>query len=229
MLFHARSNPGYSFVRFGEVMDTRSRQDALRACIREMAEQGIPAFVDRSGREWTPEAYINMDIRTTVSNTAHAAQFARMDENDEAYQLSQKQRYLERHVRKAKRECMMLDAVGDKEGFRQAFVRLKDRKRAMNNFLEESGRTMRADRTQVVGFNRSLARKTNVAVETYSKTRYHKDGTIVVTDDWKPKGKVNNVPKKYISNAVVETQTTYKNGTIQVDRTLYDADGIMYK
>lgn len=57
-----------------------SRQSALRTCIKEMSEKGIPAFVDKAGREWTPEAYINMDIRTTVSNVAHETSFARMDE-----------------------------------------------------------------------------------------------------------------------------------------------------
>lgn len=45
-----------------------------------MAEKGIPAFVDKSGREWSPEAYVNMDIRATVKNTALDAQFEVMDE-----------------------------------------------------------------------------------------------------------------------------------------------------
>ena len=44
-----------------------------------MAEKGIPAFVDKSGREWSPEAYVNMDIRATVKNTALDAQFEVMD------------------------------------------------------------------------------------------------------------------------------------------------------
>lgn len=235
----------------GVVTGARSRQDALRACIREMAEQGIPAFVDRAGREWSPEAYINMDIRTTVSNTANAAQFARLDEygvdlvsvsshmgarplcakdqgkifsrsnksgytedlegrriryypwasssygkpagllgincghhlspfipsysylsydkydekeNAEAYKQSQQQRRLEREVRRAKRECMMLDAAGDKEGFAEASLRLKDRRNTLSSFLKDTGRTMRDDRAQMVGFNRSVSRKANVSV-----------------------------------------------------------------
>lgn len=44
-----------------------------------MTAKGIPAFTDKLGRQWSPEAYINMDIRTTCSNTAHKAQFDRMD------------------------------------------------------------------------------------------------------------------------------------------------------
>lgn len=57
-----------------------SRQVAVRKCIEEFSEKGIPAFVDKAGREWSPEAYINMDIKTTVSNTARTAQEARFDE-----------------------------------------------------------------------------------------------------------------------------------------------------
>lgn len=43
-------------------------------------QAGIPAFVDASGKEWSPEAYVNMDIRNTAKNTAQAAQFSCMDE-----------------------------------------------------------------------------------------------------------------------------------------------------
>lgn len=56
-----------------------SRQEALRNYIKEFSQKGIPAFVDKRGREWSPEAYINMDIRTTVNNTANAAQDACCD------------------------------------------------------------------------------------------------------------------------------------------------------
>lgn len=60
------------------VTGIESRQTALRHCIKEMSEKGIPAFVDKRGREWSPEAYINMDIRTTLNNVAHQSQFDRM-------------------------------------------------------------------------------------------------------------------------------------------------------
>lgn len=54
-----------------------SRQRALRKCIREFNEKGIPAFVDRAGREWTPEAYVNMAMRNTARQTAEEMQSAR--------------------------------------------------------------------------------------------------------------------------------------------------------
>lgn len=58
----------------------RSRTEAIRATIEEMSDKGIPAFIDASGREWSPEAYVNMDIRNTVKNAANAAQFASIEE-----------------------------------------------------------------------------------------------------------------------------------------------------
>lgn len=62
------------------ITGVESRQTAMRQCIKEMTDKGIPAFVDAAGREWSPETYVNMDIKTTVSNTAHAMQDARCDE-----------------------------------------------------------------------------------------------------------------------------------------------------
>lgn len=64
------------------IMGAESRQTAVRECIKEMSEKGIPAFVDAAGRQWSPEAYVNMDVRTTCSNTAHEAQFSRMNDYD---------------------------------------------------------------------------------------------------------------------------------------------------
>lgn len=64
------------------IMGAESRQSAVRQCIKEMSARGIPAFVDAAGRQWSPEAYINMDVRTTCSNVAHEAQFTRMDDYD---------------------------------------------------------------------------------------------------------------------------------------------------
>lgn len=238
------------------VTGMQSRQAAVRQCIRDFSEKGLPGFVDRSGREWSPEAYINMDIRTTVNNVANETQFARMDaygcdllevdshsgarplcapyqgkiysrsgrsgyttdlhgrsiryysfsstsygrpaglfgincghhgypffpglsvqryqpypakQNDEDYKLSQRQRYLERRVRASKRECAMLDKLGDKEGFAQASARLKDRKSVLNDFLSKTGRTARNDRTQVFGFTHSVSGKATASAKKREK------------------------------------------------------------
>ena len=49
----------------------------IQKCIREFNEKGIPAFIDKAGREWTPEAYVNMAVRNTIKNTADEVQTAR--------------------------------------------------------------------------------------------------------------------------------------------------------
>lgn len=52
------------------ITGTESRSQALRQALMDVQKEGITGFYDRAGRKWSPEAYINMDIRTTVHNTA---------------------------------------------------------------------------------------------------------------------------------------------------------------
>lgn len=59
------------------VLGMESRQQAMRKCIREFNDRGIPAFVDKAGREWTPEAYVNMVMRNTARKVADEVQSAR--------------------------------------------------------------------------------------------------------------------------------------------------------
>lgn len=62
------------------VIGAESRQQVVVKCIKEFNEKGIPAFVDKRGREWTPEAYVNMAIRNTVKNVADEVQNERIQE-----------------------------------------------------------------------------------------------------------------------------------------------------
>ncbi|MFI3172410.1 MAG: phage minor capsid protein [Eubacteriales bacterium] len=62
------------------VTGAESRQSALTKCIKEFNSKGIPAFVDSAGREWTPEAYVNMCMRSTSNTMAAEAQIARCDD-----------------------------------------------------------------------------------------------------------------------------------------------------
>lgn len=230
----------------GVVNGTEARQQAVRRCIRQLNEKGIPAFVDKRGREWTPEAYVNMAMRNTAKNTADEVQNARiqdagcnliqidshsgarpkcakdqgkvfdlnngsgytedlhgkkiryypwssssygepdgilgincrhhkwpfvpgvsiqrhfptedMDANDKLYKQTQVQRALEREVRKQKRECMMLDAAGDSEGFEEASVRLKSKEAALKDYVgKHKDLHRRKDREQVVGFDKRVS------------------------------------------------------------------------
>lgn len=224
-----------------------SLQEATRKTIRELAQKGIPAFVDKRGREWSPEAYVMMDMRSTLGNTARAAQDARCDqyginlievsshmgarplcatyqgrifsrdgskgvtvdgaggkiyytplsetsygqpaglfgincghvqypfvpginfqryfpypkeENDRRYMQFQQQRAMERGIRAAKRECMMLQEVGDTEGLQKASLRLRTQKEKYSAYCKETGLRQHNDRTQVYGYDRSRSSKT---------------------------------------------------------------------
>ena len=60
----------------GEVVTgISSRQAAVRSAIKQMAQEGIVGFVDKAGHLWSPEAYVNMDVRTTAANVAREAVF----------------------------------------------------------------------------------------------------------------------------------------------------------
>ncbi len=60
----------------GEVLTGISgRQAAVRSAIQQMAQEGIVGFIDKAGHLWSPEAYINMDVRTTTANVAREAVF----------------------------------------------------------------------------------------------------------------------------------------------------------
>ena len=224
-----------------------SLQEATRKTIRELAQKGIPAFVDKRGREWSPEAYVMMDMRSTLGNTARAAQDARCDqyginlievsshmgarplcapyqgrifsrdgskgvtvdgaggkiyytplsetsygqpaglfgincghvqypfvpginfqryfpypkeENDRRYMQFQQQRAMERGIRAAKRECMMLQETGDTEGLQKASLRLRNQREKYRAYCKETGLKQHNDRTQVYGYDRSKSSKT---------------------------------------------------------------------
>lgn len=62
------------------VIGAESRQQVIVKCIQEFNGKGIPAFVDKKGREWTPEAYVNMAMRNTIKNVADEAQNERIQE-----------------------------------------------------------------------------------------------------------------------------------------------------
>lgn len=58
---------------------TTSITEAQRVAIKEAAASGVAGLIDKAGRRWTPEAYVNTVMRSTIGNTARAAQDAGMD------------------------------------------------------------------------------------------------------------------------------------------------------
>ena len=62
---------------------------AIREGVQRMVENGITGFVDHGNHHWSPEAYVTMDIRTTLANTGRAAVFEQMEEyGDDLYMVS---------------------------------------------------------------------------------------------------------------------------------------------
>lgn len=63
------------------IFGSESWTQALSKAVRDMAADGLTGFRDAGGHEWSPQAYVMMDIRTTAANTARQAVFQR----NEAY------------------------------------------------------------------------------------------------------------------------------------------------
>ena len=55
------------------IMGTKSRQTAVRDAVKRMAAEGLTGFTDAAGRNWSAQAYVEMDIRTTSANAAREA------------------------------------------------------------------------------------------------------------------------------------------------------------
>ena len=239
------------------IAGTESRQQALRQALSQIHKESITGYYDKAGRKWSPEAYVNMDIRTTVHNTAvesiklrqqdYGVKIFRVsrhsgarplcypyqgryfswdnssgtfydgegkqhryypisstsygkpaglfgincghhpitvipgisiprdrkeenkEENDRIYAQSQEQRKLEREIRYAKQKAAMLDAAGDKEGFEQEALKIKNAQSKYNAFCKETGRTKRLDRTQVFDYNKSVSNKVNTVAKSRTK------------------------------------------------------------
>lgn len=68
---------------------TETRNKAMRKCILEMNKAGITGFYDRLDRAWTAEAYVNMNIRTTVHNTyIESVKDRQQDYGSDVFQVS---------------------------------------------------------------------------------------------------------------------------------------------
>ena len=99
-------------------------------------------------------------------------------DNDEDYELSQKQRYYERQIREAKRECITyqsaIDSAPDeataaaiKEDYSAAAVKLKRREASLTQFIRETGRTRQPDRESTGIWSVGEANKARGAAQTH--------------------------------------------------------------
>ncbi len=72
------------------------------------------------------------------------------ERNEEQYRESQRQRGIERSIRQAKRERDFMQAMGDTEGAKQAAQKIRARQKRMREFIDETGRTRRSAREQLL-------------------------------------------------------------------------------
>lgn len=77
-------------VGAGEVVTgVSSWNTAMHDAVKKMVQNGLTGFIDHGGHHWSPEAYVAMDIRTTMFNTARAAVAERAEEYGcDLYQVS---------------------------------------------------------------------------------------------------------------------------------------------
>lgn len=62
---------------------------AMHSAVQKMVANGITGFIDHAGHKWSPEAYVAMDIKTTMFNTARAAVWERSEQyGSDLYQVS---------------------------------------------------------------------------------------------------------------------------------------------
>ena len=58
----------------GEIITgAESFNKVQRDAVRKMVDNGLTGFIDHGGHRWSPEAYVAMDMRSTMANTAREA------------------------------------------------------------------------------------------------------------------------------------------------------------
>jgi hypothetical protein len=72
--FRMEAAQGILNAATGEVVSgVSSLNQAIREAVDKMIDNGITGYIDHGGHHWSPEAYVTMDIRTTMANTGRAA------------------------------------------------------------------------------------------------------------------------------------------------------------
>ena len=74
----------------GEVVSgVSSMNQAIRQGVQQMVDNGLTGYIDHGNHHWSPEAYVTMDVRTTMANTARAAVWEQSEEYGvDLYQVS---------------------------------------------------------------------------------------------------------------------------------------------
>lgn len=96
-----------------------------------------------------------------------------------AYEAQQQMRKMERAMRRQKDRCVVADAVGDKDAFTAASIKLRRQKDYYEDFCKAAGTYTEYERTFVSGYNRQLAAKTGAVTR---KQNAFKNAQITLTN-----------------------------------------------
>lgn len=96
------------------------------------------------------------------------------------YEANQRMRYMERQIRKTKREAVGYEAAGLDDDFTAASIKLNRQKQEYNKFAKASGIRPKYERTQELGYNRSVSGKSvqrNKRIEKLANSKYNEGST----------------------------------------------------
>lgn len=194
-----------------------------------------PFFEGISKRNYTDEQLRELENETVTYN----------GEIIPIAEARNRQRTAERSIKKTKRELLCYNEAlkADKNNpdlksaFNKKSAALKKKEAILSDYCKQTGLKRDRYREQVFStktekgmrsWDKSVAQKAvhgNKELTKYGKIRYNKDGTVIITDDWKNKKHIS-LPQKYKPNAIIET-VEERNGKQCVNRTYYDKNASM--
>ena len=90
------------------------------------------------------------------------------EENRKQYELEQRQRALERRIRKTKREVINWKTAGDEEMYEKKSALLQKQNAAYNQFCEENGLKKQSERLHIAEWNRIEASRATAAAKRWN-------------------------------------------------------------
>lgn len=116
-------------------------------------------YYEGSPRAWSDEALANIDPPPFEYNGKEYSY----------YEAGQRMRYMERQIRKTKREAVGYEAAGLEDDFTAASIKLNRQRQEYRKFSKASKIRPKWERTQELGFNRSVSGKATAKRKTIAK------------------------------------------------------------
>lgn len=176
------------------------------------------AFVPGASKRMYPDEWLEeQNRREAETKTWQGKEY-------DAYERTQKQRQMETAMRAQREKVQLLkDSGADKDEVMLARCKYQAQLNEYSRYCKKMN--LPEQRQRIYYDMRGRVAPTKVARK--GKTRYNKNDTTKVTDDWKDKTHVR-IPKNCFKNAVIETSEK-KGNTVQINRTFYDEAGQMCK